>query len=87
MSRELSIVIHLTIDDDDAPEDDRWELDNLAEEVLFGVRRALRTAPYVRIVDHEVITGRMPDFAPARDEESPTYRQHMRDAGRGGLLK
>ena len=24
---------------------------------------------------------------PVRDEDSPTYRQHMRDAGRGGMLR
>lgn len=28
-----------------------------------------------------------PYSEPVRDEESPTYRQHMRDAGRGGMLR
>ena len=27
------------------------------------------------------------DPSPVRMEESPSYRQHMRDAGRGGLLR
>lgn len=91
MSRELSIVLHLTIDDE-LPEDERWEVDELVAEVLHNAKRWPVGLRDVRLVDYEVVRllhepHDEPRYSAGRDEESPAYRQHIRDAGRGGMIR
>ena len=91
-SRPLTVVLHL----DYAPYDERtgegWEPDLIGTEIKAALWQLLRVSPdRLALVDLEVIEEE-PDTSGYEtglvDRTSDaTYRQHLTDSGRGGLLR